>query len=98
MRDKRAMSEYQKSWYIKNKEAVLQKQKVYKDQKRERQISELTGGTNMCSGCGNPDFRLLEVHHVNFNGNEDRSGKFPDKVYEKVALCCNCHKLRHLKV
>lgn len=61
-----------------------------------------------CVDCGNTDIRVMEFHHINFDGNVDRKSGSEGNVRamraiakrgtidESLALLCsNCHKIRH---
>jgi hypothetical protein len=59
-----------------------------------------------CSKCGNPDFRVLDFHHIG-EGKEFSVGEATTKGFSKqtileeikkcVVLCSNCHRIFHYK-
>ena len=55
-----------------------------------RKIMERSDATKKCIKCGLTDYRILEVHHKDKNRKNNRLNNL-------VWLCCNCHKLEHVK-
>ena len=61
-----------------------------------------------CAFCGNSDYRVLEIDHINGGGNRHRKngamGRY--EAYKDVlkhpkkyrVLCANCHRIRHFKL
>jgi hypothetical protein len=66
-------------------------------------ISHYSGGKNICSCCGEPNFEFLEIHHTNGGGTKHRNvvgrgrdfyawivrNNYPDGF---TILCANCNK------
>ena len=48
------------------------------------------GGEKVCSRCGINDFRVLAVHHIDHDRNNN-------SLQNLLWLCRNCHCLEHLK-
>jgi 5-methylcytosine-specific restriction endonuclease McrA len=52
-----------------------------------------------CAECGFADLRALELHHINYDGKENRVsyGQIVKKGYPDglQLLCANCHKIAH---
>ena len=79
----------------------------YRLMRRLRAI-DACGGT--CADCGTTDFRVMDFHHANFDGIEQRGndrgwGPHTRKLYTELIehgpradialLCANCHRIRH---
>lgn len=60
----------------------------FKEGKASYRRKVLVSRINQCNDCGNPDIRVLEVHHID----ENRSNNLDENL---VLLCANCHKIRH---
>ncbi|MBZ9572382.1 hypothetical protein KJA15_03565 [Patescibacteria group bacterium] len=111
-----------RKYYEEHREECLKKSKIYYRKHRNRyrenyktyrqklriQILKALGGK--CFFCGCSDFRLLQIDHIQDNGNEDRNFyKHNDVAYYKnilasfkknegkyQLLCANCHVLKTL--
>lgn len=53
-----------------------------------RELLFKSGGEKICKRCGNKDFRLLTVHHIDKNHKNN-------KLNNLAWLCYNCHALIH---
>jgi len=101
------MHEYMRNYYIKNKEAILDKQRQDparqrgRKRKRKEELVKRKGGK--CVRCGyDKNFAALVFHHPNgrkgscariLPSENPASGKF--NIDEVVLVCENCHKELH---
>lgn len=79
---------------------------LVRELRRRRAIQKLGGA---CAGCGESREPVLEIHHVNYNGNLHRKkiGCQTDWVLREknpregefavCLLCLNCHRIAHSK-
>lgn len=74
---------------------------------RKKKVQAVAAYGGRCMDCGVADIRVLDFHHVNFDGNSEREehGKGTMEVIRRIArsgpvdgivmLCANCHRIRH---
>lgn len=63
---------------------ILNKSTIRKDYR----ITAFLNKEQKCEICNNDDLRVLEVHHINNNHNDNR-------IENLMILCANCHKIIH---
>jgi hypothetical protein len=83
--------------------AVIKKKIKHKIDYKTRAIEHYTGGSMCCAHCGIGDIRVLDLHHLNYDGKTHRKGS---NIYRQVVqegfpegmrvLCANCHRIEHL--
>lgn len=80
-------------------------QALRKDREYRSQAIEIYGGK--CSACGENNPRMMEFHHVNFDGREDRKSGEHGRIPRRIALsgvrdpridilCKTCHVALHV--
>jgi hypothetical protein len=82
------------------------KKGLVRELRRRRAIRKLGG---CCAGCGEAREAVLEIHHINYNGNLHRK-KVPNLTawvlrevnpregeFAVALLCLNCHRVAHSK-
>lgn len=73
---------------------------------RKQRVTAINIYGGECMDCGFNDHRVLEFHHVNFNGSNDREknrstglnrriAKAGTRLSDIVMVCANCHSIRH---
>ena len=105
--------EYSRKRYQENKEKYAKWTLEYKSKLNRDlrlQIMEKLGGV-ICVWCGNTDYRVLTIDHINNDGKQERKKLKRDALYKKILshsedemkkkyqiLCRNCNWLKHLEV
>ena len=97
--------DYQRKWYLKNKEKQIEKTKRHKKKIRDW-FMELKA-TMCCSTCGENHIACLEFHHLDptkkeelvskliaYSGSKKRIMKEVEKC---IVLCANCHRKETIK-
>lgn len=92
---------YQKSYYWKNREKVLQQSR--ERNARKRKILNVMKAFIGCERCGNDDPRVLDFHHHENNKELNIANHIGGKglatlVEEAMkcsVLCANCHRIAH---
>jgi len=89
------------SWYAKNKEYALEKQRIKKRERKLWAIEYLGGCCNRCGNTYHPS--IYEFHHIDPT-TKDRDPskmmqlskqKLQDELDKCILLCANCHRLEH---
>ena len=95
--------EFQKEWYLNNKEKVIAKTKI-RNLENNRKIQSYIIQyllNNPCVKCGESDIVVLEFDHLRdkeFNISQGSSLEKIKKEIEKCqVLCANCHKRKTAK-
>jgi len=73
-----------------------------KRQRNELRRQVLARFNNRCADCGIDDPRVLEIHHINNNGNRDHAGGsismyrafLRGEIDDIIIVCANCHRIR----
>ena len=100
---------YWREWYAINKHRPDYKTKDYATKKRIRkERSEWWTEFRKvfkCTRCGNSDFRVLDLHHIDPKGKDDevsnlvQAGRSKERILEEIAkcicLCACCHRIVH---
>ena len=105
MKDVRGLSrsKYNKAYYHSHKKECAEYQARY-FQKVKQEVVDLYGGR--CDTCRETDLIVLELHHIDHDGSEERKeiGMGPSmyrharKKYNPLKyqiLCANCHRRAH---
>jgi hypothetical protein len=101
-----ANRQYQRKWWLANKEVQRARIKANKIKNREASrelvVEAKSGG---CTRCGEKDLRCLDLHHLDAGEKEFgvseavQRGWTPARVAEEIAkcivLCANCHRKEH---
>ena len=91
------------SYYSRNRENVLARQKRLRDYWK-REVVKHFGGC--CGRCGFSDVRALQVDHVSGGGNRDQKRRTSYKYYIHVIedtsgryqlLCANCNTIKKIE-
>lgn len=99
--------QYMKSWKKNRKANVSIHQDKYSWKKKERMLEAVADGHPIrCVKCGNKDKRVLQIHHINGDGNRDpkfyrdsiptvkvSSSKKEWPITELEIRCANCNIL-----
>jgi 5-methylcytosine-specific restriction endonuclease McrA len=85
-----------RKWYLAHKDKVREYRRKYITKVREMNRLKLLNlashnGKIVCQKCGNTDLRVLLVHHIDKNRNNNN----PENLQ---ILCYNCHILVHRKI
>lgn len=97
-----SMTENARSTYRKNNRSTENaRMRSYMERLRER-AHAIFGA--VCSTCGNDDHRVLEIHHANGDGAEERKtaknmrqrlmAVIDKQGYGYQLLCANCHRIK----
>lgn len=98
---------FQKEWYLKNKERLVEKAKIstkkYKEIARDYIVEYLK--SHPCIKCGEPDIVVLEFDHIEAKkyGISDMiiKGYSLNSIISEInkcqVLCCNCHRRKTAK-
>lgn len=110
--NKERHKEYLSEWYKKNREAVLEKQGEYQKTKNDLlriKIMTHLGGVR-CVHCGEENFFVLAIDHINEDGYKDRNTRLKRFSYYKgilemgveeakkkyQILCRNCNWMKRI--
>lgn len=98
--------EYQKEWYLKNKEKHKSKSKISNLVRKKRNIKFVLEyfKNNPCSKCGETDPVVLDFDHLGDKKYQVArlvGGSSIDKIKSEIAkcqvLCANCHRRKTAK-
>lgn len=101
MRDLQKLKETHHKWYIKNKEKLMEKQKIKRHILKSELIKKLGG---KCNKCGIDNIWTLTFHHKSDkkeNINKYIRDSMSEEAFEEIKkcelLCFNCHESLHKK-
>ena len=89
-----------RKYYAEHQKELQDRQRKYNARDREKTITILGA---KCARCGIVDKRVLEIHHINGDGNRDRAERGRRSVLQDVIkgitepyelLCANCHLIK----